>query len=345
MSRGTRDLEENDDLHPFAKDQFGPFGPSKNWMIDMTVLRLFVILIAFTLARSRPTTESTHALLKRLGFDPVQRTQVNHHSKRVALETNKARYHNDIYSSNSDSRMFVVKLPPHSPYYSHMTPEKFKNEAVISAIEPPGSGEGGGSTGGPVSTSKQHSFRTNGKPGQIYHWNIPILKRLAPEKRGIVRTSNEDSKVYRIKIVPNQTTGKEAKPQQKDTNKKIKRKNKYEEKLDGIKSTKLHRNKLYRFSDSCPDGHCKNGTDPIVRIRGEEKPQNYHNVGTGNNKKMNDKYVNEVSKKTRTRGPNFYVPAIPKQNSFHKYFTGNGKLKSFYVIEKSKKPTRLHRLL
>lgn len=42
--------------------------------------------------------------------------------------------------------------------------------------------------------------------------------------------------------------------------------------------------------------------------------------------------------------PSYYVPAKPKKTSFMKYFPGNGKPQSFYVIEKSKK-AHYHRLL
>lgn len=299
----------------------------------MRVLQLVVISTVLCLAKCRPTTESTHAILKRLGFDPVQRPPVNHYSKRVAVVTNKARYHNDFYNSNSDSRMFVVKLPPHSPYYSQMKPEKFKNEA-------------------PSKTST--NFRTNGKPGQIYHWNIPVLRKSPiQEKKGIVRSATEDSKVYHIKILPNQA---QTKYSRQEAHKKNKRKNKYEDRLDTNKPNKYHRNKLYRFSESivggANDSHVETETSNgrIQNITISERHGNYfHNFPKNSNyynKKLSEKYVNEVSKvKNKNKGPNYYVPAIPKQNSFYKYFTGNGKPKSFYVIEKSKKPSRLHRLL
>ena len=299
----------------------------------MKSIQLLILISVISITKSKLTTESTHAILKRLGFDLVQRTPVNHHNKRVALETNKARYHNDFYNSNSDSRMFVVKLPPHSPYYSHMKPEKFKNEA---------------------SSKPATSFRTNGKPGQIYHWNIPVLKKMPQAKKGIVRNANEDSKIYHIKILPNQTPSKYSR---QDIHKKNKHKNKYEDKSDnGFKVIKYHRNKLYRFNDyglndtNVNSLHVESDS-PIQNIsiterhggnRFQENTKNNNYI----NKKLNQKYVNEVSKiKNKNHGPNYYVPAIPKQNSFYKYFTGNGKPKSFYVIEKSKRPSRLHRLL
>lgn len=39
----------------------------------------------------------------------------------------------------------------------------------------------------------------------------------------------------------------------------------------------------------------------------------------------------------------YYVPA--KKTSFRKYFSGNGKPKSFYVIEKNKSAAQYHKLL
>lgn len=62
----------------------------------------------------------------------------------------------------------------------------------------------------------------------------------------------------------------------------------------------------------------------------------------------NPKIWNEVLEKPGMRKvpqkPSYYVPAKPKKSQFMKYFPGNGKPKSFYVIEKSKKP-HYHRLL
>ncbi|XP_044759616.1 uncharacterized protein LOC123317248 [Coccinella septempunctata] len=46
----------------------------------------------------------------------------------------------------------------------------------------------------------------------------------------------------------------------------------------------------------------------------------------------------------KPRKPSYYVPAKPKKGAFTKYFPGNGKPHSFYVIEKSKK-AHYHRLL
>lgn len=291
---------------------------------------ILLLITALSVVKGKGTTESTHALLKRLGFDPVQRTGINHHSKRVAQETNKARFQNDYYNSNTDSKMFVVKLPPHSPYYSHMLPEIFKSEALA---KPP------------------MSFRTNGKPAQVYHWNIPILKKMTSAKKNSVRKANEDSKVYHIKILPNQMSVKHLRQDPQKSNKI--RKHKYEPKADMVKTNKVQRNKFYRFNDS-PHNENSNGGHKLSNSKIQnitvglfEKHDN-HLSKTKNhlNKKLNDKYVNEVSKiKTKNHTPNYYVPAIPKQNSFYKYFSGNGKPKSFYVIEKSKKPTKLHRLL
>lgn len=59
-------------------------------------------------------------------------------------------------------------------------------------------------------------------------------------------------------------------------------------------------------------------------------------------------FQNEVFDKPETERkpmkPTYYVPTKPTKASFRKYFPGNGKLHSFYVIESSKK-AHYHRLL
>lgn len=302
---------------------------------------LAIFLFVLSLCQARPTTESTHSILQRLGFDPVQRPAVNHHSKRVALETNKARYHdNDVYNSDTDSHMFVVKLPPHPPYYSQTQPEKIDSKA---AEKPP------------------MSFRTNGKPARVYHWNIPVIKKLTHGKHKTHnRKVEEDSKIFHVKILQNQDE-KAYKKQKEEAHKKYNKykKHKYEEKLDKLR---YHKNsvKLYKFNDVQPKEHvlsikelAESGMNQLkISPEMEKDHQNdlpvvqKHKNKSFFRKKMNDNYANEVlSEKTRKYSPSFYSPTIPKQNSFHKYFPGNGKPKSFYVIEKSEKPSRYHRLL
>lgn len=304
----------------------------------MPSIKLLIFSVILTLVQTKPTTESTHEILKRLGFDQINKPIVNHHSKRVASETNKARYHNDVYNSDTDSKLFVVKLPPHHPYYAHTKPEKFENEVI---------------------TKPPMSFRTNGQPARVYHWNIPIIKKVSQPKphKSQYRKLHEDSKIYHLKILPNQEK------QDADAHKKYKKYNKhaYKDRLDKIKQSKYHKNhvKYYKFNDvEKSDNHilsikelAENGMEHIKIMKEFEKEMHQNDrpmVTEHKTKKHNskDKYANEVmNEKNKKNSPVYYSPAIPKQNSFYKYFPGNGKPKSFYVIEKSEKPTRYHRLL
>lgn len=139
--------------------------------------------------------------------------------------------------------MFVIKLPPNQHYYVHNKPNNY------------------------VDTSKKIpiGFKSNGKPGKIYHWNIPVIKKI-----------NSHRSKMRLNDAPAQSIT--------DINYDT---NSWNEVLD--KPEKMIRNNNY--------------------------------------KKLS-----------------YYVPSKPKKSSFFKYFPGNGRPQSFYVIEKSKKQ-HYHRLL
>ncbi|KAL0278370.1 UNVERIFIED_CONTAM: hypothetical protein PYX00_000206 [Menopon gallinae] len=301
------------------------------------MLPLIVLILSsfITDCLTKPTTESTHSILQRLGFDQVQRPVINHHKKRVAQETTKARHHIDGYNSETDSHMFVVKLPPHHPYYSHLKPQKFENEVI---------------------SKSSMNFRTNGKPSGVYHWNIPVLKNLPQSRFGASRVAQGDSKVYHVKILPNEYP-KDYKEKEKAFNKLSKfKKQRFEDGsgINKIKQSSYHNNlRLYSIKNSIaqkdqsiplkklPESHFKFAEpthSPAVQKTKHNK--NYMHD------KMNESLVRDAAnaKDKRQRGPSYYQPALPKQNSFHKDFTGNGKPKSFYVIEKSNKATRYHRL-
>lgn len=131
--------------------------------------------------------------------------------------------------------MFIIKLPPNPHYYVHNRPN---------SVEP--------------SKKLPVGFKNNGKPAKIYHWNIPVLKKIASQK-----------------------------------------------------------NKS-RLNDDNP-------------------------IELGNPALWNE-VLDKPPKEKKPLKPSYYVPVKPKKGSFHKYFAGNGKPHSFYVIEKSKK-AHYHRLL
>lgn len=56
------------------------------------------------------------------------------------------------------------------------------------------------------------------------------------------------------------------------------------------------------------------------------------------------KLSKEEEKNHKKKSPTYYAPK-PHKNSVHKYFPGNGKPQSFYVIEKSHKPAYYQKLI
>lgn len=169
-------------------------------------------------AKHDPTT---HELLSSLGLKKLH-IPAAHHRKRLAEQ---GRRH-----ATGDSRMFVIKLPPNTNYYMHSDP--------IAA----------------AARTLPLQLTSNGKPAKVYHWNIPILQKMASQR-----------------------------PQA-------------------------------RFDDDIVDVE----STPTWPKRANNHPNSLDPLA-------------------------YYVPT--KKTSFRKYFSGNGKPKSFYVIDKSKKALEFHRLL
>lgn len=65
-------------------------------------------------------------------------------------------------------------------------------------------------------------FTSNGKPGRIYHWNLPVLKKMIEkdERHSNLRKSNDISELIDIKDIPTWS-----KPWENDTVEKSYRKN------------------------------------------------------------------------------------------------------------------------
>ncbi|XP_021913208.1 uncharacterized protein LOC110826658 [Zootermopsis nevadensis] len=217
-------------------------------LVPLTLL--ICTLIVSTTCTS--ANSANHELLTRLGMSR-RRMPMNHHRKRLATES---RHHG---VNREDSHMFIIKLPPNPYYYSHLKPTKISN-AYNSVNKVP------------------VSFRANGKPARVYHWNIPVLKKIANNSRRKSVGSNlqaQDSKIYTIQKTSPWTHGKGNEAREKSTPMKQHRKSDHNEK-------------------------------PAV---------------------------------------SYYAPANQRKTMIQKYFSGNGKPQSFYVIEKSKKPVYHQRLL
>lgn len=98
------------------------------------------------LEKKEPTT---HELLSSLGLRKL-RIPAAHHRKRLAEQ---GRRH-----ATGDPRMYVIKLPPNTNYYSHAEPAPAAARTL------------------PL------QMTSNGKPARVYHWNIPVLQKFAKNR-------------------------------------------------------------------------------------------------------------------------------------------------------------------
>lgn len=142
----------------------------------------FLICTLIISSSSTPPNSANHELLTRLGMSR-RRMPLNQHRKRVASESRRHGVNSD------DSHMFIIKLPPNPYYYSHMKPLKTSNNFnSVNKL--------------PV------SFRANGKPAKVYHWNIPVLKSMAKNSRRKspdAKLLAQDSKIYNIQKTSSRT--------------------------------------------------------------------------------------------------------------------------------------------
>ncbi|XP_054283868.1 uncharacterized protein LOC129000847 [Macrosteles quadrilineatus] len=190
---------------------------------------------------SKKGRKSNEDLLHHVGMTKLRSPSVNHHRKRLASQSRKTH----SQKSSSDSKMFVIKLPPNPYYYAH------HNLKGYDVVEP----QHNSVNKVPV------NFNTNGKPSRVYHWNIPVLKKMVARKAGSAGKSAilADSDIFNI---DKQATWNE--------------------------------------------------TD---------------------------------DEKTLYRKAVFYGPKKQSKHTFRKYYAGNGKPHSFYVMEKNKSPSSIYRLL
>ncbi|XP_014247032.1 uncharacterized protein LOC106665249 [Cimex lectularius] len=97
--------------------------------------------------------KTTADVLRHIGMTRMKNPG-SHHRKRLASQSRK--------SHSGDSHMYIIKLP-HNPYYYDSEPAKGSSQSHnVNRI--------------PV------SFKSNGKPGKIYHWNLPEVKKMVARK-------------------------------------------------------------------------------------------------------------------------------------------------------------------
>jgi hypothetical protein len=128
---------------------------------------------------------SNAAILNRLGLVPLGQPD-GHHRKRLAGPEafgarEAVRVHPAAYGRRQssgtprDSHVYVVKLPASPPYYSFSKPEKHAEANVTVAKPNPG-------------------FRNNGKPAKIYHWNLPLVKKINEKKKHLALVKIEQTR-------------------------------------------------------------------------------------------------------------------------------------------------------
>ncbi|XP_058983073.1 uncharacterized protein LOC101899374 [Musca domestica] len=141
-------------------------------------------------------------LLNKLGFTKVKAPN-SHNRKRLAIESRR-------HASPDDSHMFIIKLPPNMYYYANPKPSsgsgspnalpsssssstslsansfldkknflKTLQEQAHSSSDDSTTTELKDANGKKVS----FPFNSNGKPGRIYHWNLPVIKKILEEKQ------------------------------------------------------------------------------------------------------------------------------------------------------------------
>ncbi|XP_011311059.1 uncharacterized protein [Fopius arisanus] len=313
---------------------------------------------------------SNAAILNRLGLVPLEIPD-GHHKKRLAgpeppeLSHPQTRLHQP-YSrrhGHRDSHVYVVKLPASPPYYTITKPHKSppKDDKLSSKMAT----SINGLSPSVVHQSSSVGFHSNGKPAKIYHWNLPVMKKIGEKKRlhAQFRMDQLRKKLASEKIM--------------ETNKLLRHNNSLNVPMKLLKSDdNLNRLSSNSLPNQSPIKHTRNN-DKILNYPDESSRANgivdkingthkmfrledsmlYH-LADNSKDRLNTWISNDLHgmktsglqkpKKHRKKAAmSYYAPITAKtgSTSIHKNFPGNGKPKAFYVMEKSRKPVYYHPLL
>lgn len=159
-------------------------------------------------------------------------------------------------------------------------------------------------------------FKSNGKPGHIYHWNLPVLKKMLTKgestgrKSSNLRHSNDVNDLIDIKNIPTWSNPWD------DNN----------ETLDKAFSGKQNR------GSNAASTLNLNGIDDDLNLKLlKKKSPTYY--APAKQKKKATKYDSAAAKSSSSASSTFSSSA--SSSSSNKYFPGNGKPKSFYVMKKN----------
>ncbi|XP_003425002.1 uncharacterized protein LOC100679311 [Nasonia vitripennis] len=310
---------------------------------------------------------SNAAILNRLGLIPLVLPEGNsangHHRKRLAgpegFSSPLQRMHQSPYgrrhSSGSahDSHVYVVKLPASPPYYSFSKPQERPNVTV--ANPNPG-------------------FRNNGKPAKIYHWNLPLVKKINEKKKQMallrmeqarkkMEAERERQKVaekmnYFKKLAQEQLVGDAQKKPSRNNDKWLSYPELAEARTkntDNATQLKIFSStsstsgeKTYRL-EGVPDSMSRNSNSHHHHFNSWHD-SNPNNDVHGNTRNSLDQGTRAKKHRKKSAAVSYYyAPAVitgkSASTSISKHFAGNGKPKAFYVMEKSRKPVYYHPLL
>ncbi|XP_033165034.1 uncharacterized protein LOC117144121 [Drosophila mauritiana] len=162
-------------------------------------------------------------LLSQMGFMKVKAPN-SHNRKRLAVESRR-------HSSRDDSHMFIIKLPPNMHYYAgpgaknsvaeqqDKSGHKGNAPSTMTSSTPAAAAAAAASAvaAAAVATSPvaeasalkangkkvSFPFSSNGRPGRIYHWNLPVLKEALAKKPHFAHVSAADrNRLLDIQGVP-----------------------------------------------------------------------------------------------------------------------------------------------
>ncbi|CAD1473582.1 unnamed protein product, partial [Heterotrigona itama] len=322
-------------------------------LLSYALLFLSASVVVAASEQAASSFETVHtsnaAILNRLGLAPLQIPD-GHHKKRLAGPeppglNSQTRIHQP-YSrrhGHRDSHVYIVKLPASPPYYTITKPHKSVKDDRVTKTGP----------NFPV------GFQGNGKPAKIYHWNLPVVKKITEKKRlhtqlklDQAKRKMDVSKKYQNSKNLAATRGELADPKASQ-NVVVRQgsKKRYGNNNDKTNGSPKHvRNNDKRLS--YPD---------LEEDKGDSTKKSSINVGNKTyrlddsgvhrihltNELHGSRNTAKVKKHRKKAAMSYYAPINGKSGStsIHKNFPGNGKPKAFYVMEKSRKPVYYHPLL
>ncbi|XP_043250187.1 uncharacterized protein LOC122396122 [Colletes gigas] len=321
-------------------------------LLNSALVLLFGAVVTIAKEDAMSNYETVHtsnaAILNRLGLSPLQIPD-GHHKKRLAGPeppglNSQTRIHQP-YSrrhGHRDSHVYIVKLPASPPYYTITKPHKSVKDEKLTKSE----------------SNFPMGFQGNGKPAKIYHWNLPVVKKITEKKRlqtqmklDLAKKKLEDAKKYQGTLLKNF---------EEDRPENLKIAHEPQEK----KYYSAKNNKILLRQKTSAGKHVRNNDKRLSYPDHEEKKTESKKNNSNGNKtyRLNDSGMHrihltnelhgsrnaaKVKKHRKKAAMSYYAPIASKSGStsIHKNFPGNGKPKAFYVMEKSRKPVYYHPLL